>query len=134
MASHNLFAAYSLTSGASDLVLMGDSLTKATSSPHIIPELQHRSIVSLSLADGHRAALSADGKVYTWGRSRSGALGIMNNFHAGERRLAETLDTPTQVIFNPKKLPEEQPICIAVIAAGIQTAALVLDLNCKVDP
>lgn len=94
--------------------------------------LQHTQFTSISMGDFHQALLSVDGKVYTCGRNLSGALGLWNNPDERGDQAKSKVDRPTQVIFDPVKTPYEQPNCVQVLAAGWQSAALVLDLKYEV--
>ena len=42
----------------------------------MIPSLQKRSVISVVLGDYHYAALTADGKLFSWGAFSKGALGL----------------------------------------------------------
>lgn len=118
-----------MTTGVASTFLAGDNQTTAMSHARHISDLNHRLITSVSIGDFHQAALSAGGKVYTWGRNLAGALGVWNNPLVQKDQAKTALGTPTQVIFDPSSDAENQPICICISAAGWQTAALVLDLK-----
>ncbi|KAG6910020.1 hypothetical protein DXG01_013744 [Tephrocybe rancida] len=68
------FIAYS--TGSSSVVLIGNTDTTSESKPKIVPDLQNKSIISVVLGDYHNAALTSNGKVYTWGAYSLGALGL----------------------------------------------------------
>jgi len=46
---------------------MGNQETKAQSQPTILPELQNKGVISVVLGDYHFGALTASGKLFTWG-------------------------------------------------------------------
>ena len=46
--------------------------------PTIVPALQNRSVISVVLGDYHYGALTATGKLLTWGAYSKGALGLGN--------------------------------------------------------
>ncbi|KAG5637293.1 hypothetical protein H0H81_005088 [Sphagnurus paluster] len=73
-ANFNHFIVYS--TGSSSVVLIGDTSTDVDSDPKVIPELQNKSIISVVLGDYHSVALTAGGKVLTWGDYSAGALGL----------------------------------------------------------
>lgn len=60
-----MFVAYS--TGSSSIVLMGNQQTMAESQPTILPELQNKGVISVVLGDYHFGALTATGKLFTWG-------------------------------------------------------------------
>jgi SCF-associated factor 1 len=47
---------------------MGNQKTKAESQPTILPELQNKGVISVVLGDYHFGALTATGKLFTWGK------------------------------------------------------------------
>lgn len=135
------FVVYS--TGSSSLVLIGENSATAESKPDIKRELQHRSVISVAIGDWHNAALTADGKVFTWGEFSSGALGLgdpaklppgtpgayptADNGHY--RRRPPPVDTPTQVKFDYGTREPRDRFAFAITAAGWHTGALVMDLN-----
>jgi SCF-associated factor 1 len=46
---------------------MGNQETKAESQPTILPELQNKGVISIILGYYHFGALTATGKLFTWG-------------------------------------------------------------------
>ncbi|KAG6810891.1 hypothetical protein H0H92_009921 [Tricholoma furcatifolium] len=140
------FVAYSTNS--SSVVLVGSTETLPTTEPEIIPELQHKSIISVVLGDYHNAALTSTGKVFTWGAYSSGALGLGDpaTLEVGapggfeteqQRRRAENgrvleppaVTVPTEVRFDHGRKSPRDRFCFAVVAAGWHTGALVIDLE-----
>ena len=73
-AHFHTFFAYS--TGASSVVLRGAENTLPDSQPEIQASLQNRDVISVVLGDYHWGALTAAGKLYTWGGYSSGALGL----------------------------------------------------------
>ena len=117
--------------------------------PHIIPELQYKQIISISLGDYHFAALTADGKLFTWGGFQQGALGLgdptklpvgapggyntqrdLDRARQGGRiPVPPAVDTPTEVRFDHDLSKRKEMFCFAATAAGWHTGALVIDLD-----
>ncbi|KAG6886234.1 hypothetical protein C0993_010796 [Termitomyces sp. T159_Od127] len=140
------FIAYS--TGSSSVVLIGNRETTPQSPPRIIPELQHRSIISVVLGDYHNVALTADGKVLSWGAYSAGALGLGDptilpvgtpGGYATEEHRSLALEgrildppavaVPTEVRFDHGlKFPKDR-FCFSIAAAGWHTGALVIDLE-----
>ena len=110
------FVAYS--TGAESIIICDSVNRRPQAHAKIIPGLQDKSIISVAQGHNHYAARTTDGKVYTWGRSFDGALGL-----GGVGQYEERVETPTQVKFDGKEL-----FCIAITAGREHTAALVLDL------
>ena len=140
------FTAYSTNSES--IVLLGDTDTTPTSQPNIIPALQNRSIISVVMGDYHNAALTADGKLLTWGQYSNGALGLGDPFElepgspgafatAAQRALArdrgrgspQAVSIPTEVRFDHARKKPRDRFCFAATAAGWHTGALVIDLE-----
>ncbi|KDR80661.1 hypothetical protein GALMADRAFT_241020 [Galerina marginata CBS 339.88] len=140
------FVAYS--TGSSSIVLVGDTSTKPDSPPKIIPELQNRSIISVVIGDYHNAALTATGKLMTWGKYSNGALGLGDPLKlepgtpggfadfaarktAEERRRGEppAVNVPSEVRFDHNNKKPRDRFCFATTAAGWHTGALVIDLE-----
>ncbi|KAJ7180697.1 regulator of chromosome condensation 1/beta-lactamase-inhibitor protein II [Mycena filopes] len=140
------FFAYS--TGASSVVLMGDTSTTEDTDPHIDPALQDKSVISVLVGDWHNAALTSSGKLLTWGGYSAGALGLGDPttltpgqpgaFATQEQRLA-ALDrgfgtppetrVPTEVQFDHARKTPKDRFCFSACAAGWQTGALVIDLQ-----
>ncbi|KZW01263.1 RCC1/BLIP-II protein [Exidia glandulosa HHB12029] len=139
-AHFHTFFAYS--TGDSSVVLQGGDATVAATSPTVLPALQQRGVIAVVLGDYHWGALTAQGKLLTWGQFSSGALGLGDPFEKEPgpggfpdvrtrdalRRFRRTdtvlpVEQPTQVDFGPGKF------VIAATAAGWHTGALVLDLE-----
>lgn len=108
------------STGAESIVLIGRNDISSQTPADLLPELQYKSVISVVLGDYHFAALTADGKLYTWGSYSDGALGLGNK---GMREGRVT--SPTQVKFDDG----EGSFCFAVAAAGHHTGALLLDMN-----
>jgi len=142
------FVAYS--TGADSVVLRGTTNTQAEDQAEIIPALQYKSVISVVLGDYHSAALTADGKLYTWGAFSQGALGLgdpkdieagqaggyaterdRNAARSGLRPHARVpnVTVPTEVRFDHGLKKRKDRFCFAVAAAGWHTAALVIDLD-----
>ncbi|KAF5336079.1 hypothetical protein D9611_006435 [Ephemerocybe angulata] len=133
------FVAYS--TGSSSLVLIGEDSATAVTEPDIKPELQNRSVISVAIGDWHNAALTADGKVLTWGAFSSGALGLGDPAKlppgapggypndGQRRRRPPQVDTPSPVRFDWGTKEPRDRFAFAITAAGWHTGALVMDLN-----
>jgi len=140
------FTAYSTNSES--IVLLGDTDTTPTSQPNIIPALQNRSIISVVMGDYHNAALTADGKLLTWGKFSNGALGLGDPLELepgspgafatltqrdlareGGRRIPPAVSIPTEVRFDHTGKKPRDRFCFAATAAGWHTGALVIDLE-----
>ncbi|KAL0577909.1 hypothetical protein V5O48_004073 [Marasmius crinis-equi] len=145
-AHFNHFIAYS--TGASSIVLMGDMGTTAESQPQVIPELQNRGVISVVLGDYHSGALTADGKLLTWGAYSDGALGLGDpgrldvgapgGFATAEHRTTAierhrgdppAVEVPTEVRFDHKRKKAKERFCISAAASGWHMGALVIDLE-----
>ena len=129
------FVAYS--TGSSSIVLLGDTDTKPDSRPKVIPQLQNKSIISVVIGDWHNAALTANGKLFTWGAYSHGALGLGDplklepgtpgGFAVGSTALP-AVDVPTEIRFDHNSKKKREQFCFAATAAGWHTGALVIDL------
>ena len=132
---------------------MGDTDTKPDMRPKIITELQNKSIISVVIGDYHNAALTADGKLLTWGAYSNGALGLGDPLKlepgtpggfkteadldiARQNRRAEPprVDIPTVVRFDHNSKKPKDRFCFAITAAGWHTGALVIDLDVSLSP
>lgn len=140
------FIAYS--TGKESTVLIGGTETTTETEPQIIPELQKRDVISVVLGDYHYAALTAAGKLLTWGAYSSGALGLGDptQLEVGspggfrtenERLMAQDrergnpppVEVPTEVRFDHKRKSPKDRFCISATASGWHTGALVIDLE-----
>ncbi|KAF5350218.1 hypothetical protein D9758_007798 [Tetrapyrgos nigripes] len=140
------FFAYS--TGSNSVVLMGDVNSTPESAPTIIPALQNKSVISVVVGDYHYCALTATGKLLTWGAYSRGALGLGDpadipvgtpgGFPTEEHRqraLDLNLGTPpevqepTAVRFDHHRKKPKDRFCIGAAAAGWHTGALVIDLE-----
>lgn len=118
-------------------MLIGGENTTAHSSPDIKPELQNRSVISVAIGDWHNAALTADGKVLTWGKFSSGALGLGDPaklppgapgaYTNGGRGEPRSVGVPTEVRFDYELVESKDRFAFAITAAGWHTGALVID-------
>ncbi|KAF5387338.1 hypothetical protein D9757_005797 [Collybiopsis confluens] len=126
------------------IVLMGgDEETKPDAHPKIIPGLQNRSVISVVLGDYHFAAVTAGGKLLTWGQYSDGALGLgdpgelapgtpggfaneAHRRHALEsnRGTPPNVDNPTEVRFDHNRKKTKDRFCISAAASGWHTGAL----------
>ncbi|KAF7309831.1 RCC1/BLIP-II protein [Mycena indigotica] len=144
------FFAYS--TGASSIVLMGNTETQDNSPPHIEPTLQNRSVISVHVGDWHYAALTATGELLTWGGYSAGALGLGDptelpvggpggfsteqaRLNALDRGLGNPPNTtlPTQVRFDHARKSPKDRFCFLACASGWHTGALVIDLQKDAD-
>ncbi|KAF8465262.1 regulator of chromosome condensation 1/beta-lactamase-inhibitor protein II [Kalaharituber pfeilii] len=111
--------------------------------PIIMPSLQKRGIVAIAFGDYHSLALTADGKLFSWGTEPNacGCLGL------GPREVASRLgvrygrdgilDEPMEISFNEKLevfypstgQSTQSPFVFNIAAAGWHSAALVLTSN-----
>lgn len=138
---------FAFSTGSSSIVLKGGTETTPESKPEIIPELQHKDIISVEIGDYHSAALSADGKLYTWGKYSHGALGLgdphklpvgvpggfKNHSDIGSSRSwlePPQVNTPAEVKFDHGRKAKDR-FCFSVTAAGWHTGALVIDLEVR---
>ena len=120
------------STGPNSTVLMGDTDTTEISEPRVTPTLQDRNVISVVLGDYHGAALTADGKLYTWGKYSGGALGLGGAGSNVRRPLYDgrgSVDVPTEVRFDHGMQGRKDRFCLAVAAAGWHTGALVIDLE-----
>lgn len=107
------------STGAESIVLIGRNDISPQTPADILPELQYKSVISVVLGDYHFAALTADGKLYTWGSYSDGALGL------GRKGLREgRVTSPTQVKFDKG----QESFCFAVADSGHHTGALLLNI------
>jgi len=140
------FVAYS--TGSSSIVLLGNTETTPETPPKIIPELQNKSVISVVIGDYHNAALTAQGKLLTWGAYSNGALGLgdpakltpgipggfadlaSQQFAISRRRgQPPAVERPSEVRFDHISGKPIERFCFAVTAAGWHTGALVIDLE-----
>ena len=114
---------------------MGDTDTTEVSEPTITPALQNKDVISVVLGDHHRAALTAHGKLYTWGGFSAGALGLGDaneiSGRASSHTSTEFVGVPTEVRFDDGKKPKNR-FCLAVAAGGWHTGALVIDFEVSI--
>ncbi|KAJ6550545.1 hypothetical protein B0H10DRAFT_2242676 [Mycena sp. CBHHK59/15] len=139
------FFAYS--TGASSVVLMGDTDSTDETNPHINSTLQNKSVISVFVGDYHNAALTSSGKVLTWGGYSAGALGLGDptalapgtpGGYATEPDRLDALnrghpppgtDIPTEVHFDHARKTPKDRFCFSACASGWHTGALVIDLQ-----
>ncbi|KAL7408952.1 regulator of chromosome condensation 1/beta-lactamase-inhibitor protein II [Mrakia frigida] len=95
--------------------------------PEVIPELQGKGVIKVAVGDYHFGALTAKGKLLTWGGYSSGALGL------GRTR---DVSRPSEVHFGNEDETEDasKKFCFAVAASGWHTGALLVDLNASPSP
>jgi SCF-associated factor 1 len=149
-AHYETFVAYS--TGSSSIVLMGDTATTDETSPNLLPELQNISVISVVLGDYHFGALTANGKLLTWGQYSKGALGLGDpaDIEPGQpggfstqdhRQMAlnrrrgqpPQVEVPTEVRFDHGEKKRKDMFCFAAAAAGWHMGALVIDLETNAD-
>ncbi|KAJ7091364.1 regulator of chromosome condensation 1/beta-lactamase-inhibitor protein II [Mycena belliarum] len=140
------FFAYS--TGASSVVLMGDTDTTEETSPHVNAALQDKGVIAVLVGDWHNAALTSSGKLLTWGGYSAGALGLGDptlltpgtpGAFATERQRLDALerglgtppntDVPTAVRFDHARKTPKDRFCFLACASGWHTGALVIDLQ-----
>ncbi|KAF9269161.1 RCC1/BLIP-II [Marasmius fiardii PR-910] len=140
------FIAYSTDD--SSIVLMGDMDTASESEPKALPELQNRGVISVVLGDYHTGALTADGKLLTWGAFSHGALGLGDpvrlevgspggyanrndqiSAREGRAREPPAVEVPTEVRFDHKRKKPKERFCVSAAASGWHMGALVIDLE-----
>ena len=73
-ANRENFAAYSLT--ADSVVLLGHARAQTYDQPLVLPALQNKAVIAVAVGDFHHVALTAAGKVFTWGTYMKGCLGL----------------------------------------------------------
>ncbi|GMF00808.1 unnamed protein product [Ambrosiozyma monospora] len=111
-----------------DQVLFGN-ICDETCHPFIYPELQHQSIVSISIGDHHHMALNSQGEVFSWGKELRtngclGNLGLLDDIvKSGVGHLED--NNATLVVERPTKLPNDKGVVLAIAAGGWHSAALV---------
>ncbi|GMG20800.1 unnamed protein product [Ambrosiozyma monospora] len=113
-----------------DQVLFGNVCDEACH-PLIYPELQHQSIVSISMGDHHYMALNSQGEVFSWGKELRtngclGNLGLLDDImKSGVGHLED--NNATLVIERPTKigLPNDNGVVLGIAAGGWHSAALV---------
>ncbi|KAI0259664.1 regulator of chromosome condensation 1/beta-lactamase-inhibitor protein II [Gloeopeniophorella convolvens] len=145
------FAAYS--TGTNSRVLMGSGTMSAQTSPDVVQDLQSRAVTAVALGDRHRAVLTANGELLTWGM-HAGApplgYGAPDNptpagptfpmiprtfamvppgFVQQQMHLPPMVDVPTPVRFDHDADSGKRMLCIAVTTAGTHTGALVISLE-----
>ncbi|TFY69106.1 hypothetical protein EVJ58_g618 [Rhodofomes roseus] len=120
-------------------------------SPIILPALQNRGVISVVLGDYHCGALTADGKLLTWGAYSKGALGLGdptkiplsqpggfmddNQLRGATNRWGilmfppPDVTVPTEVRFDHGEKKRRERYCFAAAAAGWHMGALVMDLE-----
>lgn len=121
------------------MVFIGNNETTPNSDPELKPELQRRSVISVVAGDWHNAALTSEGKLFTWGSYCTGALGLGDpakiergqpgGFAEGFRYEPPAVEVPTEVRFDHGRKTRTDRLCFAVTAAGWHTGALVIDLE-----
>ncbi|RXK35488.1 hypothetical protein M231_07266 [Tremella mesenterica] len=87
--------------------------------PDPLPTLQEKNVIQVVSGDYHNVALTADGKVFTWGKGDHGELGLGRT----EYERMRTVDEPREVDFG------EKVFAFGLAAAGWHTGALVLGKN-----
>lgn len=126
----------------------------ATLKPTIFPSLQYRDVISVVLGDYHYGALTASGKLLTWGAFSKGALGlgdplqlepgVPGGFRTREEKLA-VMDARAHMPFTPPDVREPAEVrfdhmlkkkgkeryAFAATAAGWHMGALVIDLEVR---
>jgi SCF-associated factor 1 len=129
---------------------MGSMDTTADSEPTILPALQNKSVISVVLGDYHNGALTANGKLLTWGNYSRGALGLGDPttldvgapggfptaelLKAAVSRMGGTpprVEVPTEVRFDHGLKKKIDRFCFAATAAGWHMGALVIDLEVR---
>ncbi|KAJ3721357.1 regulator of chromosome condensation 1/beta-lactamase-inhibitor protein II [Lentinula guzmanii] len=137
------FIAYS-----GSIVLMGSTETKPDMQPKIIPGLQNQAVISVVAGDYHFAAVTATGKLLTWGQYSEGALGLGDpgllqpgtpGGFASEALRVQALETrrgripdvevPTEVRFDSHRKKPKDRFCVSAAASGWHTGALVIDMK-----
>ena len=120
------------------MVRQGPGVEEALNKPTVIPSLQKRGIVAIAFGDYHSLALTAEGKVLSWGTESQmcGCLGHGPVEIARRRGVRLTahgqLNEPTEVRFDPletsnRQKPEgNQYFIFNISAAGWHSGALAL--------
>ena len=109
--------------------------------PKVIPELQHKDVISVEIGDYHSVALTAHGDLLAWGKFSNGALGLGDPskiplgapggyVEGGNRRgPAPDVNIPSKVRFDHGSKTPRNRFCISATAAGWHTGALVINLE-----
>ncbi|OAV99782.1 hypothetical protein, variant 2 [Puccinia triticina 1-1 BBBD Race 1] len=103
-AQYRTFVAYSVNSSSehqqttrnNSFVFFGKKDATEDSKPEILPSLQNRGVIQVTLGDYHFAALLSNGQVLTWGSYSEGALGLGNSSNPHRKLLPNdsTLESP----------------------------------------
>ncbi|WVN86742.1 uncharacterized protein L203_101914 [Cryptococcus depauperatus CBS 7841] len=88
--------------------------------PDALPALQNKEIIQVAIGDYHYAALTSNGRMYTWGQGSTGQLGTG---YVGKSHHDPAIPQPVEF---PKTEDHETPFVFAITAAGWHTGALVL--------
>jgi SCF-associated factor 1 len=119
--------------------------------PRIIPALQGRDIISVTLGDYFKAALTASGKLLTWGSFSRGALGLGHPrdlpvgapggprteqqrnalLSGGPSGTPPDVEVPREVRFDWGRRRPKEHFCFLAAAAGWHMGALVIDLEVR---
>lgn len=130
-------------------MLSGNVDTTSDTLPQALPELQNKDVISVVIGDYHQGALTANGKLLTWGGYSHGALGLgdpvdisvgdaggfgteQDREQATMGRRANTpppVERPTEVRFDHARKNRKDRFCFAATAAGWHMGALVIDLE-----
>ena len=116
----------------------------------LFPSLQNIAVISVILGDYHFGALTATGKLLTWGKYLNGALGLSDPTHIepgqpggfstqddlqmalnGRRIQPPKVDIPTPVRFDYGEKKRKNMFCFATAAAGWHMGALVIKLEVR---
>ena len=89
----------------------------------MIPKLQDLPVISVSLGDWHIVALTADGRVLSWGNDMQGTLGL------GDSMAEQRVTSPQEV--QPFGVGPSKVFCVGVTAMGWHTAVLAVDLEVR---
>ena len=103
----NEFIVYRPASFPSDhsIVPFGNLYAWPTLSPIVDPLLQRLPVIPIAMGDGHCQALTADGRVFSWGANLQGGLGLGRRIPA----------------YLPVRVPQEsQNFCVSLPSVGHQ--------------
>ncbi|KAH9462243.1 hypothetical protein MJO28_002971 [Puccinia striiformis f. sp. tritici] len=113
-AQYRTFVAYSVDQNASpdqeiskknSFVFFGKKHTTEIDGPEILPTLQNRGVIQVTLGDYHYAALLSNGQILSWGSYSEGALGLGNSSNP-HRKLHP--NEPSTIIESGEDRAEEE--------------------------
>ena len=106
-------------------------MTANATQPTLIPALQQQgpdAVVSVAIGEAHYGALTASGRLLTWGEFMEGALGLGPDVGRDA-----AVHVPTEVRFGiDGEGGGQRMFCFGATSCGWHTGALVIDLDVRV--